>query len=224
MNLGFSDSRVPSVLAGRPATRTLQTTQGDLYNLTTSHTRWTTWWRLSLIRGIPLFRLTVILVLVFVAVSHGYGASLPTPSARHTAGEVLLVYNADSPISTAIAKEYAGTDDGRTVPYRGSDCAWNYWREGVYGRTASAGGCVTLGDDGAIHVGVHAGGEPVCGFAICGLGRCRDRRSVMQGACVDAQGCEITRHYSSMTYDALMAAQAWLLGPRVTGWRNSTPA
>jgi uncharacterized protein (TIGR03790 family) len=59
-----------------------------------------------LIRAIPLFRL--ILVLVFVAVSHGYGASLPTASARHTAGEVLLVYNADSPISTAIAKEYAG--------------------------------------------------------------------------------------------------------------------
>ena len=61
-----------------------------------------------LIRAIPLFRLTVILVLVFVAVSHGYGASLPKISARHTAGEVLLVYNADSPISTAIAKEYAG--------------------------------------------------------------------------------------------------------------------
>lgn len=59
-------------------------------------------------RTIPLFRLTVKLVLVFVALSHGYGASLPKTSARHTAGEVLLVYNADSPISTAIAKDYAG--------------------------------------------------------------------------------------------------------------------
>jgi|ERR1700679_71743 hypothetical protein len=83
----------------------LQPTQGDLYNLTTAHSRWTTWWRLFFIRAIPLFRLTVILVLVFVPVSHGYGASLPTGRARHTALEVLLVYNADSPISTAIAKE-----------------------------------------------------------------------------------------------------------------------
>ena len=24
----------------------LQTTQGDVYNLTTTHSRWTTWWRL----------------------------------------------------------------------------------------------------------------------------------------------------------------------------------
>jgi hypothetical protein len=67
-----------------------------------------TWWRVFLIRAIPLFRLTALLILVFVAVSYGYGASLPTASARHTADEVLLVYNADSPISAAIAKEYAG--------------------------------------------------------------------------------------------------------------------
>jgi hypothetical protein len=65
------------------------------------------WWRLSLIRAISLFRVKVILALVLVVASHGYAASLPTATARHTVDEVLLVYNADSPISTAIAKVYA---------------------------------------------------------------------------------------------------------------------
>ena len=46
-------------------------------------------------------------VSVFIAVLHCYGASLATASSHHTAAEVLLIYNANSPISTAIAKEYA---------------------------------------------------------------------------------------------------------------------
>ncbi|HEY2469945.1 MAG TPA: TIGR03790 family protein [Terracidiphilus sp.] len=56
-------------------------------------------------RPISLFKLQFILILVFVALA--YAASLPASSARHTAREVLIVYNADSPISTAIAKTYA---------------------------------------------------------------------------------------------------------------------
>lgn len=54
-----------------------------------------------------MLRLTVFSALVFVAAAQCCGASLPPASARHTADEVLLVYNADSPISTAIAKDYA---------------------------------------------------------------------------------------------------------------------
>ena len=64
-------------------------------------------WRLSLIPAIPLFRLTAILALFLAVVSQAFAASLPAANARHTAGEVLLVYNADSPISVAIAKDYA---------------------------------------------------------------------------------------------------------------------
>jgi uncharacterized protein (TIGR03790 family) len=64
-------------------------------------------WRLRLIRAIPLFRLTVISALVLIAASQRCGGSLPAASAHHTADEVLLVYNADSPIATAIAKDYA---------------------------------------------------------------------------------------------------------------------
>ncbi len=63
--------------------------------------------RLCLIRAIPLFRLTVLSALVLVVASQRCGAWLPAASGRHTAGEVLLVYNADSPTSTAIAKDYA---------------------------------------------------------------------------------------------------------------------
>ena len=65
--------------------------------------------------------------------------------------------------------------------------------KGVYGRTASAGNCVAFGSDGTIYVGIHDGGELVCGFAACGLGRCGDWRSAMQGACLDAQGNEVSR-------------------------------
>jgi len=64
-------------------------------------------WRRPLIHAIPLVRLTLISALVLVVASLGYGALLPAESTRHTASEVLLVYNADSPISTAIAKDYA---------------------------------------------------------------------------------------------------------------------
>jgi uncharacterized protein (TIGR03790 family) len=60
-----------------------------------------------LIRAILLFRLTVILAMFLAVVSQAFAASLPAASARHTSGEVLLVYNADSPISVAIAKDYA---------------------------------------------------------------------------------------------------------------------
>jgi uncharacterized protein (TIGR03790 family) len=59
-----------------------------------------------LIRAIPLFRLTVISALVLIALAQRCDAS-PPASPRHTAAEVLLVYNADSPVSTAIAKDYA---------------------------------------------------------------------------------------------------------------------
>lgn len=77
-----------------------------------------------MIRAIALFRLIVILVLVFVAVSHGYGAPLQTENARHTAGEVLLVYNADSPVSRAIAKDYAGKRGiAKTVAIHCADAA-----------------------------------------------------------------------------------------------------
>jgi len=58
-------------------------------------------------QAIPLFRLTVISAALLVAASQCCGASLPPANPRHTADEVLLVYNADSPISTAIAKDYA---------------------------------------------------------------------------------------------------------------------
>jgi uncharacterized protein (TIGR03790 family) len=58
-----------------------------------------------LIRAVPFSRLTVFL-LITVA-SHGYGASLQTATAHHTPDEVLVVYNADSPVSTAVAKKYA---------------------------------------------------------------------------------------------------------------------
>jgi uncharacterized protein (TIGR03790 family) len=54
-----------------------------------------------------MFKLIVISVFALVVVSQGYGALLPAAGARHTAAEVLLIYNADSPISTAIAKDYA---------------------------------------------------------------------------------------------------------------------
>lgn len=60
-----------------------------------------------MIRTIPLFRLKVIWALILVVASQCHGASLPAASVGHTAGEVLLVYNADSPISKAIAKDYA---------------------------------------------------------------------------------------------------------------------
>jgi uncharacterized protein (TIGR03790 family) len=60
-----------------------------------------------LIRAIPLFKLTVLSALVLLAASQCCGASLSPASAGHTADEVLLVYNADSPISTMIAKDYA---------------------------------------------------------------------------------------------------------------------
>ena len=53
--------------------------------------------------------LTVVIGLLF-AVSIGFGDSAAvgaTPGASHSPSEVLLVYNADSPISTAIAKDYA---------------------------------------------------------------------------------------------------------------------
>ena len=60
-----------------------------------------------MIRAILLFRLTVILAMFLAVVSQAFAASLPAASARHTSGEVLLVYNADSPISVAIAKDYA---------------------------------------------------------------------------------------------------------------------
>ena len=49
----------------------------------------------------------VIFVVVFLATSHGFGSSLSRGNIRHTAAEVLLVYNADSPVSTAIANDYA---------------------------------------------------------------------------------------------------------------------
>jgi len=52
-----------------------------------------------------LLILKVISLLVFVAVA--YSAPLPASNVRHTAREVLLVYNAGSPVSTAIAKTYA---------------------------------------------------------------------------------------------------------------------
>ena len=58
-------------------------------------------------RAIALFRLTLISALVPGVASLGYGASLPAAIARHTAREVVLVYNADSPISRAVAKDYA---------------------------------------------------------------------------------------------------------------------
>lgn len=60
-----------------------------------------------MIRAISLSRVTVILISVLIVVSHGHAASSPTIQAGHTAEEVLLVYNADSPISTAIARVYA---------------------------------------------------------------------------------------------------------------------
>lgn len=50
-------------------------------------------------------RLPTLLFLTLAALLHA--ATLPAASARHTAAEVLIVYNADSPISTAIAKTYA---------------------------------------------------------------------------------------------------------------------
>jgi len=55
---------------------------------------------------IPLLRLAVISALALVVASHSYAAALPD-GARHTPDEVLLIYNADSPTSTAIAKDYA---------------------------------------------------------------------------------------------------------------------
>ena len=58
-------------------------------------------------RAIPWFRLTVISALALVAAAQCWGASRPPASGGHTAREVLLVYNAGSPISTAIAQDYA---------------------------------------------------------------------------------------------------------------------
>ncbi|HEX4321339.1 MAG TPA: TIGR03790 family protein [Acidobacteriaceae bacterium] len=49
-----------------------------------------------------------VIMISLVGVASGYtGASATIPTAHHTAGEVLLVYNADSPVSTAVAKYYA---------------------------------------------------------------------------------------------------------------------
>jgi len=61
--------------------------------------------RALLIRARSLFKLLAVLISVFIVVA--YGAPSPAAIARHTSAEVLLVYNADSPISKAIAKTYA---------------------------------------------------------------------------------------------------------------------
>jgi len=58
-----------------------------------------------LTRPITPFKLPLLLILAQVALIHA--APLPASSAHHTAREVLLVYNSDSPISTDIAKFYA---------------------------------------------------------------------------------------------------------------------
>ena len=82
-----------------------QNTQAPLYNLATVAFAIDDV-RESFMHASFLFRLPTLLILVVAAV--GCSSRLLADSARHTAGEVLLVYNADSPISTAIAKTYAG--------------------------------------------------------------------------------------------------------------------
>jgi uncharacterized protein (TIGR03790 family) len=56
-------------------------------------------------RPISLFKLPLLLALLLIVFLHATPS--PASSAHHTANEVLLVYNTDSPISTAIAKFYA---------------------------------------------------------------------------------------------------------------------
>jgi uncharacterized protein (TIGR03790 family) len=75
-------------------------TEDYLYNLTIVHSE------RRIYRAVSWSRRAFILILVFAVASHGYGSS-STVGSSHTAAEVLLVYNADSPISTAIAKDYA---------------------------------------------------------------------------------------------------------------------
>lgn len=60
-----------------------------------------------MIHVIRLSRVLMVLAVLLAVMLRGFAASSPRLSSRHTAGEVLLVYNADSPISLAIAKDYA---------------------------------------------------------------------------------------------------------------------
>jgi len=54
-----------------------------------------------------MLRVVVVCFTAVVLVSGCAGSGEPLMSAKHTAAEVLLVYNADSPVSSAIAKDYA---------------------------------------------------------------------------------------------------------------------
>lgn len=60
-----------------------------------------------MIRAISLFRLTIILIPLLVVLAQSSGASMLPANSHHTASEVLLVYNADSPTSVAIGNDYA---------------------------------------------------------------------------------------------------------------------
>jgi uncharacterized protein (TIGR03790 family) len=81
-------------------------------------------------RPISRFKLPILLILALVAFVHA--ARLPASSARHTAAEVLLVYNADSPISTAIAKTYTSRRRvTKTVAIHCADSAVSTARETI---------------------------------------------------------------------------------------------